>query len=154
MHPDRQLASFMKKYTPAIRTLAVDSLDRLRAQLPGTVELVYDNYNALVIGFGPSEHASEAQISIALYPKWINLFFLNGATLRDPKKLLQGTGKQVRSIRVTDASQIDNVAVRALIRQAFKSVKLPVERRLVVRAVSEKQRPRRPPSPSSRTPSK
>jgi hypothetical protein len=143
MHPDRQLASFMKKYTPAVRDLAADSLERLRAQLPGAVEIVYDNYNALVIGFGPTETTSDARISIALYPKWINLFFLDGAKMRDPKKLLQGSGKQVRSIRVTDASQIDDAAVRALIRQAFKSAKLPAERSIVIKSISKKQRPRK-----------
>src|ERR1039458_9537409 len=66
------------------------------ARLPGAVQLVYDNYNALVIGFGPSERASEASFSIVLYPRWVTLFFLQGAGLPDPRRLLKGSGKVVR----------------------------------------------------------
>jgi hypothetical protein len=32
----------------------------MRGYLPGAIELVYDNYNALAIGFGPSEKSSDA----------------------------------------------------------------------------------------------
>ena len=78
--------------------LAKAVLKKMRARLPGAVELVYDNYNALVIGFGPNERASDAVFSIALYPKWINLFFLYGAMLEDPKEILRGSGKQVRRL--------------------------------------------------------
>ena len=154
MNADRQLAVFMKKYTPEIQALATEALDRLRKQLPGAVEIVYDNYNALVIGFGPTETTSDALVSIALYPKWINLFFLKGATMSDPKKLLQGSGKFVRSIRLTEAAHLDERDVRALLREAFAGVKLPGERRILIKSVSKKQRPRRPPNSSSRRPSK
>src|SRR5439155_3149680 len=80
-----ELAAFLAKYTP-----------EMRERLPGAIELVYDNYNALVIGFGPTDRASDAIFSIALYPRWVRLFFLYGAKLRDPKKLLKGVGKIVR----------------------------------------------------------
>jgi len=39
--------------------------------------MVYDNYNALVIAFSPNERPSDAIFSIALYPHWVNLFFLH-----------------------------------------------------------------------------
>ena len=56
--PARQWAAFLSKYDPAIAGVAKAALARLRKYVPGAVELVYDNYNALVVGFGPSEHAS------------------------------------------------------------------------------------------------
>jgi hypothetical protein len=48
------------------------------------VELVYDNWNGLVIGFEPSEKVSHAVLSILLLPKWVTLCFLWGAKLPDP----------------------------------------------------------------------
>src|SRR6266542_837710 len=93
---EAQLESFLGKYTPAIADQARVILSRMRERLPGAIQRVYDNYNALVIGFGPSEHASEAIFSIALYPRWVTLFFLQGAGLPDPHKLLKGSGKIVR----------------------------------------------------------
>src|SRR5437763_109557 len=92
---ERELQRFLSRYTPELRTLAEETLVKMRGRLPGAVQLVYDNYNALVVGFGPSEHASEAPFSIALYPKVVRLFFLNGAELPDPKHVLEGEGKYV-----------------------------------------------------------
>jgi len=56
--PAQQLASFLRKYDPAVASVARGALARLRKRLPGATELVYDNYNALAIGFGPSQRAS------------------------------------------------------------------------------------------------
>ena len=88
----------MSRYTPKIRAIARQALKKMRARLPGAVEMVYDNYNALVIAFGPTDRPSEAVFSIALYPRWVTLFFLRGSSLRDPKKILKGSGKIVRHI--------------------------------------------------------
>ena len=49
--------------------------------------------NALAIGFGPTERASEAIFSIAVFPRWVSLFFLQGAGLPDPDGILQGEWK-------------------------------------------------------------
>jgi hypothetical protein len=147
--PARQWAAFLSKYDPAIAAVATAALARIRKHVPGAVELVYDNYNALVVGFGPSEHASEAVVSIALYPRWVTLFFLQGARLPDPARLLKGAGSRVRHIVLNDVAMLDELAVRTLIRQAIAQAPRPIDakarRRMVVRAVSAKQRPRRPP---------
>jgi hypothetical protein len=146
--PARQWAAFLSRYDPAIAKVAKAAIGRLRKELPGAVELVYDNYNALVMGFGPTEHASEAIVSIALYPRWVTLFFLQGARLADPARLLKGAGSRVRHIVVSDVAILDQPAVRGLIRQAIATAPRPIDakarRRMVVRAVSPKQRPRRP----------
>jgi hypothetical protein len=147
--PARQWAAFLSKYDPAIAKVATAAIARLRKYVPGAVELVYDNYNALVMGFGPTEHASEAIVSIALYPRWVTLFFLQGARLADPARLLKGAGSRVRHIVLSDVAVLDEPAVRTLIRQALAAAPRPIDakarRRMVVRAVSPKQRPRRPP---------
>lgn len=149
MSADRQLAALMAKYTKAVQAVARSALDKLRAQVPGAVELVYDNYNALVIALGPTDKASQLVCSIALYPRWVNLFFAHGATLPDPKQLLRGAGVRVRSIQIDDPDQLDAPAVRALVKQAFQRADAKIEpgatRRIEIRSVSAKQRPRTPP---------
>jgi hypothetical protein len=146
--PEKQLNGFIEKYSPEIAALMRACRAKMRALTPGAVELVYDNYNALVIGYGPSERASEAPLSIAAYPKWVNLYFLDGVGLPDPKKILKGGGKVVRSISVKDASELDRPEVRALIREALKRTFPRIDpkqkRWLVIRAVSAKQRVRKP----------
>jgi hypothetical protein len=144
----KQLTGFMKKYDPALVALAKAALARMRKRVPGAMELVYDNYNALVIGFGPTERASEAVLSIALYPRWVNLFFLQGARLADPQGLLQGDGARVRRVLVRDAAILDAPGVKALIAQAIAASPIPFPgkrgRRMVIKSVSARQRPRRP----------
>ena len=146
--PEAQLEGFLAKYTPEIAGLAKAALVKMRKRLPGAVEMVYDNFNALVIGFGPSERPSEAILSIALYPRWVNLFFLHGKSLRDPQKLLKGSGNQVRSLVLETAGTLDDPAVGELIEQAAERAAVPFDfkqkRKMVIRAIAPKQRPRRP----------
>jgi hypothetical protein len=120
----------------------------MRSYLPGANELVYDNFNALAIGFGPSERASEAIFSIALYPRWVSLFFLQGAGLPDPSRILQGTGTAARHLILKSPDTLDEPAVQILIEQALLHAAVPIDptrpSRLLIKSVSEKQRPRRP----------
>jgi len=146
--PEKQLAGFIAKYTPEVAALAQAALGKMRARLPGAVELVYDNYNALAIAFGPTERTSDAIFSIALYPRWVSLFFLHGASLPDPHKLLKGSGNLVRHIVLKDAATLDEPEVQALMAAALKSdgVKFDGAQpgRIIIKSISAKQRPRRP----------
>src|SRR5579863_6546463 len=125
--PARQLASFLAKFEPGVAASARAALARLRKKLPGAIELVYDNYNALAIGFGPSDKASEGIFSIAVYPRWVSLFFLQGAKLPDPDGVLAGCGTQVRHIVLTETAVLDHPAVRKLMALALSSAKKPVD---------------------------
>src|SRR4051794_4304869 len=143
---ERELTKFFAKYTPEIASMGRALLKKLRARLPQAVQMVYDNYNALVIGFGPNDRASEALLSLVLYPRYISLCFLKGAKLADPKKLLQGSGQLVRHIRLPNAKTLDDPDVEDLIGRAWRAGKQspqPVGR-LLIKSISEKQRPRRP----------
>ena len=151
--PKTQLDGFIDKYSPDIAREGRAALRRLRRLLPGAVQLVYDNYNWLVVGFGPSERASDAVLSLVFAPRWLALCFLQDApSLPDPAKLLRGSGKVVRNVRLMAAKDLDAPPVRALITEALKRADVPIDagapRRIVIRAISKKQRPRRPPKSS------
>ena len=149
--PARQLAAFLAKFSPEVRAVAKASLTTMRQRLPGAIEFIYDNYYALVVGFGPSERPSDALFSIAIYPRHVTLCFLYGVELDDPRKILQGGGNQVRHIRLANASTLDDPDVKALIAQAVRTSDPPFDRRarrrMFVRMVSAKQRSRRAPKP-------
>ena len=148
LSPAKHWDGFLARFNPEIVSLVRASLTRIRKRVSGAVELVYDNFNALVVGFGPSERASEAVFSLAIYPRWVNLFFLQGARLRDPAQLLKGGGSVVRHIRLIDARLIDDPGVRDLMdramAQAPRRIDSKAKRRMVIRTISAKQRPRKP----------
>jgi Domain of unknown function (DU1801) len=152
--PAQQLAAFMSKFSPEVRSVAKSALARTRRRLPGAIELVYDNYSALVIGFSPSERPSDAIFSLAIYPRHVTLCFLYGVELDDPEKLLAGGGNQVRHIRLASASDLDRPAIQSLMTQAVNGADTPFDprarRRMIIRMVSKKQRPRRARSPRRR----
>src|SRR5438067_11575229 len=143
-----QLDAFLAKFTPEVQKLARAALAKMRKRLPGAVQLIYDNYNALAIAFGATDRRSDIVLSIALYPRWVSLFFMHGAALPDPQKVLRGSGKTVRHIVLDDASDLDDPAAEALIAAAVKRADPPIDpsRRAhaVVKLALKKQRPRRP----------
>ena len=146
--PARQLAGFLAKYTPSMAKDGRAALARMRKLVPGAVELVYDNWNGLVIGFGPTERASDAIVSLLMARDHVSLCFIDDApSLPDPERLLKGSGNVVRHIKLTSAGDLDRPAVRALIRAAVQRSEVPISargpRRLVIKSVSKKQRPRR-----------
>jgi hypothetical protein len=155
---DRRLAAFIDKYSPEIAALARAALAKMRQRLPGAVELVYDNYNALAIGFGPTDRTSDLVFSITLYPRWVSLFFTQGAELPDPRKLLEGSGKRIRHIVLADADTLDQPAVQALIAQALTRAEKPLDKKtrggIVIKSVLAKQRPRRPAASAKQAKSK
>ena len=147
--PSAQLDAFLDKFTPEIAADARIAIRRMRARLPGAQELVYDNYNALAIGFSPTDRTSEALFSIAVFPRWVSLFFLqNGTSLRDPDCYLEGSGNQARHIKLDNGAMIDDPGVQDLIAQALELAPQLIDpgqpRRLIIKSISAKQRPRRP----------
>ncbi len=152
--PATQLAAFIAKFTPENAALIKALRTRLRRRLPHAHELVYDNYNFFVIGYGPTERPSEAVFSLAAHARGVTLCFLHGAKLPDPKKILRGSGNQVRNIRLPDAAIITHPDIESLIAAAIAHAPVPFDPstrpRLIIRSISAKQRPRRPAPPVAR----
>jgi hypothetical protein len=120
----------------------------LRQHACGAIELVYDNYNALAIGFGATERASDVIMSVAVFPRWVSIFFMQGTKLPDPARILKGGGKRVRHVAIKEASELEAPALHALMIQALARAPKPLDpeasRRLVIKSISPTQRPRRP----------
>jgi hypothetical protein len=146
--PEQQLALFIEKFTPEIASLTNQILAKMRARFPTSFELVYDNYNALAIGFSPTERPSDGIFSIAVFPRWVSLFFLQGASLPDPKGLLKGSGSVAKHVVLPAADALDEKDLSALMKQAVKAARVPYnksgEHQLIIKSTSAKQRPRRP----------
>jgi hypothetical protein len=147
-NPTKQLDSFLAKYNPEIAARARQALKKMRDRLKGSIEMVYDNYYALVIGFVPNERPSDAIFSIALYPDHVTLCFLQGAAIPDPQGRLAGSGNLVRHVRLQSPATLDDPEIVSLMNAALHRAKVPLDpkqpRRLIIKAISPKQRPRRP----------
>lgn len=148
MSAEEQLDGFLARFTPAVEGEARAALAHLRARIPGAVQLVYDNYNALAVAFGANETLSGVVFSVAVYPRWVSLFFAKGRRLEDPLGLLKGEGGVMRHIVLKDAGVLASPGVEALIAQALDRAEPPIDPagpgRLVIKSVAARRRPRRP----------
>jgi hypothetical protein len=142
-----QLRSFIAKFSPEDQRLIRAVRAAVRKRFPTANELVYDNYNFFVIGYSPTERPTDAIVSIAARANGVGLCFIHGAALPDPKKLLLGSGKQTRFIRVESPDRLSHPDVEALMAAAVERAKTPLPAtgggKLIVRSIAAKQRSRR-----------
>lgn len=144
---EARLESYFAKYEPAKAKLGKALRAKMRARLPGLHEVVYvyENQNALVIAYSPTENGYEGVSSIALYPSEAKLFFSQGAKLSaaDPKKLLKGSSG-VRHIVMNAVADFDRPEIEALFVAALGLAKVSLDPRakgsVVIRAESQKKR--------------
>jgi hypothetical protein len=147
--PAKQVAGFIDRFEPALakRVRAARAILRKR-YFPSANELVYDNYNALAIGYSSTERVSDVVLSLAVFAKGVNLYFYYGKHLPDPDELLQGHGNQGRFIRLDDVAQLADRRVASLIRTGieFGDTPMPKSGRgsTIIKSISARQRPRRP----------
>ena len=113
------LEKAIARYSPEVAATARAGLKKLRLRFPGARQLVYERRRSLPIGFGPDD--GSAVFSLVLYPRWVRFFFLEGAAIDDPEGRLEGSGSQVRSIRLDERAVIlDDPDIRRLMAQALK----------------------------------
>src|SRR5215831_8713968 len=136
----------LRRFDPKIRKLVHDARARLRKKLPTAIELVYDNHRALAIGFASSDRKSDTIVSLAVYARGVNLYFMYGAALPDPHHLLLGSGSRGRFVRLESAALLDRRDIRELLAAAIAEGDTPLPRRgpghVVIKSVSTTARSR------------
>ena len=119
--PEARLETFLSRYLPGIAGLGRAAIKRMRARLPGCDALVYDNYNALAVGFSADGTTAANIVSIALFPRWTGLFFMRGAALDDPAGLFNASldGNVRRAIDIFEGDTLEEAALTELVRKAI-----------------------------------
>jgi hypothetical protein len=143
---EEQLGDFIGKFELTQQHLIRAVRKELRTRFPSAHELIYDNYNFFVIGYSPTERPSDSIASITAAANGVSLCFIRGASLQDPQKILLGSGKQTRFIRLKSVSVLRRPEVKALLAEAASNARIPLEGKdrgkIIIRSVSAKQRPR------------
>jgi uncharacterized protein DUF1801 len=114
------LIKFLRPYDREIQDLALKLRALVLAEMAPCYENIYDAYSAVAIGYGTSDRLRDGIFHIAVYSKHVNLGFNDGATLDDPKGVLQGAGNRIRHITIKRPEDIKRPEVRAYIRRARK----------------------------------
>jgi hypothetical protein len=144
---EERLAKFVTKFEAKNQALIRSLRRAMRRRLPTANELVWDNYNFLVIGYSATQRPSDSVLSLAADGNGVGLHFYQGADLPDPRSILQGSGVQNRFIRLESAKTLARPEVEALLAAAIARMRVPLPETgrgsLLIRSVSSAQRPRR-----------
>jgi hypothetical protein len=118
--PPAALKKFLKPYDREVQQLALALRALVLEEMAPCYENIYDAYSAVAIGYGTSERLSDGVFHIAVYAKGANLGFNDGATLADPKGILEGAGNRIRHIKIRTREDLERPELRAYIRRAKK----------------------------------
>jgi hypothetical protein len=118
--PPAALKKFLQPYDREVQQLALALRALLLEELAPCYENIYDAYSAVAMGYGASERLSDGIFHIAVYAKGANLGFNDGATLDDPKGILQGSGNRIRHVTIKSPDDLKRREIRSYIRRARK----------------------------------
>ena len=83
--------------------------------------MIYDNYNALAVGWSPTDRVGHTFCSIAIgrTSKNIHFGFYWGSEISDPEKRLIGQGNQYRYVLVKSKSEFPKAYIKKLLKDAY-----------------------------------
>jgi hypothetical protein len=147
--PPRELLEFLRRYDPAIQSLALGVRTVVHEEMTPSHEYIFQMRSKVVLLYGATERVIEDGIChINVFVRHVNLGFQRGADLDDPDGGLQGTGKAMRYITLKKQSDLGRPHIRAYLRQARKLAGLKRRRHRtaeeVVTKVKQKSRTKRP----------
>lgn len=125
----KDLLKFLKPFDKNIQEIVFWLREFVWDLYPQTNELIYDNYNALALGWSSTEKVGHIFCGIALYRtnKNIHFSFYWGSEISDPKKILIGEGKQYRYILVKNIRDFPKAYIKKLLKDAYNNSLLKVK---------------------------
>jgi hypothetical protein len=114
---DPAIETWLDQLPPELGAIARRWFARIRECGDDVLELMHDGCPTACIEDVPFAY-------VGVYKTHVNVGFFLGAQLRDPKRLLLGTGKRMRHVKVKPGEKLDSAALSALIEAAYLDVKI------------------------------
>jgi hypothetical protein len=121
MKPPAELAQMLRRYDPDVQSAALALRTAVLAEIGPCHEAIYSIKKWISLMYSTTEKRMKDNIClIVVYRDHVSLLFPRGVDLKDPRGLLEGTGKAMRHVKMRSAVDVDRPGVRALIAQAKK----------------------------------
>ena len=121
----RTFEQLLAAFPGPVQALAHQTRDLVRELIPDAIETV--DGSGPFIGYGFSTGYKGQACTILVSKKEVKLGIVGGAALPDPKKLLEGSGKVHRYIRMTSAADLRRPGVKALVAAAEGHARIAVK---------------------------
>jgi hypothetical protein len=113
----KDVDAFLKTYTPDIRKVVLAARQLILAIFPDAIEQV--DLSDKLIGYGFDRTYKGTVCALIPYTAHVNLIFSQGTQLPDPHKLLEGSGKYARHIKLKTVADVERSEVKALVKAAI-----------------------------------
>ena len=113
------MLKFLKSFPDDVRKNALLLRDFVWELYPQCNELIYDNYNALAIGWSLTDKATGVFCSIAIFGKYIRFGLNRGSELNDDEELFEGKGSLYRSLKVENFDMLPKTYVKKMLKKAY-----------------------------------
>jgi hypothetical protein len=117
---DPAIDDWMKEHTGELGAIARKWFEVMRKCGDEVRELLHDGCPTACLG-----DAAFGYVNI--FPSHVNVGFFQGASLPDPARLLQGTGKSMRHVKLKPGTATNVAALSRLIEAAYSDIKARVE---------------------------
>ena len=116
---DPQIEAWFKQQPGDLRAIAQEWFEEMRNCGDEVLELLHDGCPVACFGDAPFGY-------VAAFTAHVNVGFFQGASLPDPARLLQGTGKFMRHVKLRPGTAVNTAALRTLIDRAYSDIKARV----------------------------
>ena len=110
----------MHKHSGQLGMIAQRWFEVMRACGDDVRELLHDGHPTACVGDAAFGYVNA-------FKDHVNVGFFRGAEIADPNKLLEGTGRLMRHVKLRPGQEVDAAALTALIGTAYKDMKRRVE---------------------------
>jgi hypothetical protein len=117
---DPAIDAWMKKHSGALGAIASQWFETMRECGDEVREVLHDGCPVACLGNVPFGYVN-------VFKAHVNVGFFQGAFLPDPGRLLQGSGKFMRHVKLTPETATNTAALRELIAAAYSEIKAFVE---------------------------
>ena len=117
---DPALDAWMKQYAGELGAIAHHWFEVMRNCGDEVRELLHDGCPVACLGDAPFGYVN-------VFTAHVNVGFFQGAALQDPDRLLQGTGKFMRHVKLRPGAATNTEGLRRLIHAAYSDMKTRIE---------------------------
>jgi hypothetical protein len=117
---DPAIAAWMNDHPGELGSIARRWFQVMRNCGDEVLELLHDGCPVVCLGDAPFAYVNA-------FTSHVNVGFFHGASLPDPARLLQGSGRSMRHVKLRPETVTDAAALAALIDAAYSDIKARVE---------------------------
>jgi len=143
--PPKELIDLLKPYDRGIQELTLALRQLVLEEMAPCCEYILEVY-IIALHYGPTHRMKDGICYIGVIKDHVNLGFIRGSELADPQRILEGTGKQMRHIKIRNMSDLLRPAIRAYLQEACERAGYEVateKERTVTTVVKRKSLPKR-----------